>query len=83
MRTYQTIDDAKILASEILSKSLAPNVGCTLIAAIATMLEYPEPLEGLVALAHEQERHGGRSADDCVNDIFLVCQQLLTISILS
>lgn len=83
MRKYQTIDDAAILAEDILSKSLAPNVGCALIAAIATMLEYPDSLEGLVALAREQGRRGGHSANDCVDDIFLACQQLLTVMMLS
>jgi len=83
MRKYETIDDAKLLVSDILSESLDPNLGCSLIEKIAAKLGYPEPLEGLVALAHEQGRHGGRSADDCVDDIFLACQQLLTVKMVN
>ena len=83
MRKYQTIDDAQVLATDILSKSIAPNVGCVLIAAIATMLGYPESLEGFVALAHEQEQRGGLAAAACIDDIFLASQQLLTISIVN
>jgi len=44
------------------------------------VMAYPESLEWLIALAHEQRRHGGRSADGCVDDIFLAfCQQVLTV----
>ena len=79
MRNYETFDDAKLLARDILSKSLAPTVGCALIASIAAKLHYPESLELFSALAHDQSGHQqfGISAADCVVDVFDACRVLL------
>lgn len=79
IRTYDTFDDAKLLAKDILSKSLDANIGCALIASIAAKRRYPEPLELFSALAHDQSGHEqvGISTADCVNDIFEACHVLL------
>ena len=80
---YETIDDAKLLAEGILSKTLDPNVGCALIGAIADKLGYPDSLEAFAAIAHDQvgHEHGGITAEDCIDDIFSACHQLIAISI--
>lgn len=79
MRKYDTVDDAKLLAQDILSKSLDANVGCALIAAIAAKLRYPESLALFSALAHDQSGHEqvGISSFDCADDIFEACRVLL------
>ncbi|KQV80981.1 hypothetical protein ASD15_13935 [Massilia sp. Root351] len=41
MRTYETFEDAKLLAQEILSNRMNAKVGCALIASIAAKLRYP------------------------------------------
>jgi len=75
LRTYETLDDAKLLAQDILAKSLDANVGCALIASIAAKLRYPELLEAFAALAHDQagHEHVGISKADCVDDILDAC----------
>jgi hypothetical protein len=79
MRTYETLDDAKLLAQDILAKSLDANVGCTLIASIAAKLRYPESLEAFAALAHDQagHEHVGISKADCVDDILDACYEFV------
>ncbi len=82
MRTYETFDDAKLLAQDILSKSLDANIGCALIASIAAKLHHPESLELFSALAHDQSGHEqvGISTADCVDDVFEACRVLLVCS---
>lgn len=79
MRKYETLDDAKLLAEDILGKSLDANVGCSLIAAIAAKLRFPESLEAFAALAHDQSghQHVGISKADCVDDILDACRAFL------
>lgn len=79
MRTYETLDDAKLLAQDVLKKSLDANVGCALIASIAAKLRYPEPLAAFAALAHDQSghEHVGISKADCVDDILDACRAFL------
>lgn len=79
IKSYETIADAKLLAGDILAKSLDATVGCTLIASIAAKLHYPESLEVFSALAHDQSGHEqfGISAADCVDDVFEACHALL------
>ncbi|MYN05566.1 hypothetical protein GTP41_26085 [Pseudoduganella sp. DS3] len=83
MRTYESFEDAKLLAQEILSNRLDANVGCALIASTAAKLGYPKSLEIFFALAHDQSGHErvGISAVDCVDDIFVACRVLLESSI--
>ena len=79
MKEYETIEDARSLATEVLNCSLAPNAGCALIASIAAKLKYPIELEAFVAIAHDQEGHEafGITAESSIADILHACRQLL------
>jgi hypothetical protein len=79
MRTYETLDDARLLAQDILAKALDANVGCALIASIGAKLRYPESLEAFAAFAHDQagHEHVGITEADCVDDILDACRAFL------
>ncbi|MGZ8892944.1 MAG: hypothetical protein ACXW1R_08480, partial [Halobacteriota archaeon] len=53
-RSYETVEDACSVATDVLSGSIDPNAGCGLIAAIAAKLNYPPALEPFTAIAHDQ-----------------------------
>jgi len=79
MKSYETFEDALSVAEEVLARSIAPNVGCALIAAIAAKLSYPSALEPFVAIAHDQEGHDafGMTAESCIDDIVHACRNLI------
>lgn len=83
MRQYETIDDALLLARDILARTLDANQGCALLATIAGKLGHPPSLEDFTALAHEQTGHQcfGIAAEDCIDEIFSACHSLLDASI--
>lgn len=79
MKTYDTFEDARSLAKDVLSGSLAANAGCALIASIAEKLNYPSDLLTFTALAHNQDGHEqfGITAEGCIAEIKQACQQLV------
>lgn len=79
MGRYETVEDARLLAEEVLAGSLGPNAGCELIASIAAKLNYPPALEPFAAIAHDQEGHEalGITADSCIDDIVHACRHLI------
>jgi len=79
MRTYETFEDARSLANDVLTGSLAPNAGCALIASISRKLGYPSELLTFTALAHDQEGHDqfGITEGGCIDEIKQACQQLV------
>lgn len=83
MRSYETMEDAILLAEDILSTSLDANRGCALIAAISRKLGHPESLEMFTALAHDQSGHEsfGIDAKSSIDDIVFACRELLLTSI--
>lgn len=80
MRKYETLDDAKLLAQDVLSQARDANAACALIASISTKLQHPEPLEIFYALTHDQSgyEHVGILASDCLAEIFAACRRLLS-----
>jgi hypothetical protein len=79
MKTYETFEDARSLAKDVLTGLLAPNFGCALIASVVNKLNYPSGLLTFTALAHEQEGHEqfGNTAEGCIDAIKQACQQLV------
>jgi hypothetical protein len=79
MKRYETFEDARSVAEEVLAGSIGPNVGCPLIASIAAKLSYPSALEPFVVLAHDQEGHDalGITAENCIDDIVHACRYLI------
>ena len=79
MRSYETIEDASSIATDVLAGSMDPNTGCALIASIAEKLNFPLPLEMFVVIAHDQEGHEdfGITAERCIDDIVQACRHLI------
>jgi len=79
MRSYETIEDAHSIASDVLAGSIDPNAGCALIASIAAKLNYPPALEPFVVIGHDQEGHEvfGITAESCIDDIVHACRRLI------
>jgi hypothetical protein len=79
MKRYETVEDARSVAEEILAGSISPNFGCALIASIAAKLSYPPALEPFVAIGHDQKGHDafGITAENCIDDIVDACRHLI------
>ena len=79
MKRYETVEDARLVAEEVLAGSISPNAGCAVIASIAAKLSYPSALELFVAIGHDQEGHDafGITAENCIDDIVEACQHLI------
>ena len=79
MRSYETVEDACLVAADVLAGSIDPNTGCALVASIAAKLNYPPALELFTAIAHDQEGHEafGITAESCIDDIVHACRSLI------
>lgn len=79
MRKYESLQDATILAQEVLADMVDPYTACALIASISAKLKYSDSLAQFACLAHDQagHEHVGISAADCVDDIFEACRVLI------
>ena len=79
MGTYETVEDACSVATDVLAGSIDPNAGCALIASIAAKMNYPPALEPFAAIAHDQEGHEtfGITAESCIDDIVHACRRLI------
>jgi len=73
------IDEAKLIARQILAGAIQANDGCTLIAHICESNNYPQALIGFSTLAHEQYGHEefGFDADNSTPLIIQECNTLL------
>jgi len=81
MRSYETVEDARSVAADVLAGSTDPNTGCALIASIAAKLNFPPALETFVAISHDQEGHEdfGITAESCIDDIVQACRRLIAV----
>lgn len=81
MRKYETFEDVRLLAQDILAGVADPNRACALIAAISAKLQYPPSLAAFSCLTHDQTEHEhvGILAADCVDDIFEACRVLIEV----
>jgi hypothetical protein len=79
MKKYETVEDARSVAEEVLAGSIDPNAGCAVIASIAVKLSYPPALEPFVAIGHDQKGHDafGITAENCIDDIVDACRHLI------
>ena len=79
MQTYNSMEDALLVANAILAGNLDPNLGCGLIAEVSRKLEFPGSLEQFALLAIEQDDNVplGISAKACVPEIMAACRQLI------
>lgn len=57
MKSYETMEDARRVASEVLAGAMDPYLGCGLIGAIGGKLNHHADLMEFVHLAHLQEGH--------------------------
>lgn len=79
MKRYETLEDARLVAEEVLAGLIGPNAGCALIASIAAKRNYPSALEPFAVIAHDQEGHEafGITAESCIDDIVHACRHLI------
>lgn len=79
MNRYETVEDARSVAEEVLAGSIGPTVGCALIASIAAKLSFPVALEPFVVIDHDQKGHDtfGILAENCIDDIVDACRHLV------
>lgn len=79
MKSFETVEDACSVASQVLAGAIDPNTGCALIASIASKLHFPSALEAFAAIAHDQDGHEafGMTAESCVADIIRACRHLV------
>lgn len=81
MPNYNSIEDALLVAKDILSGRVDPNLGCGLIAEVYRQLGSPQFLRQFSLLADEQNGHEalGISARACVPEIMAACRELIAI----
>lgn len=81
MPNYNSVEDALLVAKDILTGKVDPNLGCGLIAEVSRQLGSPHFLQQFSLLAHEQGGHAalGISARACVPEIMAACRELIAI----
>jgi len=79
VQSFESMEDARRVATQILGGEIDPNLGCGLIAAIGEKLNYPKELSMFLLLGHEQHGHEGLgiTAESCLPDILAACRELL------
>ena len=75
------LNDALIIAKQILSGDIDPNKGCSQIGDINHALDWPEELSVFGMLAHEQYDHEnlGITAEGCIPEILNECKKLIAL----
>ena len=76
---FETMEDARRVAREVLAGKMDPNLVCGLIRGIAQGTNYPSELGTFLLLGHEQydHEHLGITAESCVPEILEACRELL------
>lgn len=81
MKTYDTLQDARRVAREILGDAIDPHLGCGLIGGIGQKLNCTSALMEFVHLAHliEEPGHPGFSRESLLPEILAACRELLAV----
>jgi len=79
MESFESLQDAVRVATQVLAGEMDPNHGCGLIEGIAHKLGYPDELDTFSLLGHDQLGHEslGITAESCVPEILAACRELV------
>ena len=81
MQTFDTMEDARRVAREVLAGTIEPRQGCGLIGGIGEKLNHHPALIGFIHIAHllEGPGHEGFTQESLLPDIMVACREIAAV----
>jgi hypothetical protein len=81
MQNFETMEDARRVAREVLARTMDPHLGCGLIGGIGEKLNHHPALMEFIHIAHllEGPGHEGFTKESLLPDIMVACRELAAV----